>query len=159
MAFGEVPANIKPSKIHDAHNKLGDLISIITSKRTIEECDKDIVRRKQREAKTVEYSDGTYSVLMPSDTKEIIREGRILHHCVGHGGYIEAMARRECRILFLRDNRRIEEPMITMEERSGAIVQCYGFADSINEDEKIRDFINEYAQKRNLKIRAMTYLG
>lgn len=157
--FGEVPINIKPSKIHDAHNKLGDLISIITRKRTIEECDKDIAMRKQCEADEVEYTDGSFSVLMPSDAKEIIREGRILHHCVGHGGYIEAMARRECRILFLRDNSKIREPLITMEERSGAIVQCYGFADSINKDEKIRDFINEYAKQRKLKIRAMTYLA
>lgn len=156
-AFGEPPANIKPSKIHDQHNKLGHIMGLITGKKTIEEYNRDIIYRKKSEAEDIEYTNGRYSIIMPEDAKDIIREGRILHHCVGHGGYIEAMARRECRILFLRDNQKITEPLITIEERSGRIRQCYGLADSYNKNEEIRDFIKEYAAVRGWEIDAVIY--
>ncbi|MBR1440310.1 MAG: PcfJ domain-containing protein [Lachnospiraceae bacterium] len=45
--------------------------------------------RKRKEAKDWEYADDTYSILMPTDVREIIREGRELQHCVGNAGYIE----------------------------------------------------------------------
>ncbi len=157
LEYGDPPANVKPSRIRDAHNKLGNVLSIISRKKTIEECDRDIIFRKEKEAKDIEYTNGLYSILMPRDAQDIIREGRNLHHCVGHGGYIEAMARRECRILFLRDNLRIGESLITIEERDGIIRQCYGFADSINQNERIRDFIVEYAKGHGFKIEAVIY--
>ncbi len=155
--FGEPPVNIKPSKIHDQHNKLGNVISILSKKKTIEQYDPEIAEIREKEGKDIEYTDGSYSILMPSSAGDIIREGRMLHHCVGHGGYIERMARRQCRILFLRENKDITKPLITIEERNGKICQCYGFADSINRDVRIRDFIKEFASKRGWEIRAPIY--
>ncbi len=157
LAFGEAPLNIKPSKIHDRHNKLGKLLELIGSERTIDECDKDIIARKENEAEYIEYTNNMYSIIMPKDAKDIIREGRILHHCVGHGGYIESMAQGRCRILFLRDNQMIDKPLITIEEMNGAIVQCFGFADSYNSNKAIRDFINEYAKRQGFRIEAKIY--
>ncbi|WP_024865371.1 PcfJ domain-containing protein [Butyrivibrio sp. FCS014] len=153
-AFGDAPINIKPSKIHDMHNKLGEIVGILSRNKTISECDKDIISRKEHEAKDIEYYGKDYSIIMPKDATDIIREGRILHHCVGHGGYIEAMARKECRILFLRDNTKPDKPLITIEERGGRIRQCYGFADSLNRDAGIRAFIKQYASEHNFAIDA-----
>lgn len=111
-----------------------------------------IERRKKQEAHKKEYSNGTYSVIMPKNADEIVEEGRYLRHCVGTAGYIEAMAANRCTILFLRDNKKINTPLITIEERDGAIRQCYGARDTYNTNEQIRDFIMEYASLHDLKV-------
>ncbi len=156
-AFGEPKINVKPSKIHDRHNKLNNLMGILESREIIEKNDKFIIDRKRREAEVIEYTNGKYSVLMPDSAADIIREGRILHHCVGHGGYIEAMAEGQCRILFVRDNLCIDKPLITMEERAGRIKQCYGFEDSLNANPEIRDFIGEYLKVQGWENEAVIY--
>ena len=155
--YGIPPINVKPSKIHDSHNKLSDIMYIIKEKKTIDKYSKDIRYRKEHEAQKIEYTNDKYSILMPKDAADIIREGRILHHCVGHGGYIESMARGTCRILFLRDNHMPDKPLITIEERNGAIVQCYGFEDSLNTDKAIKEFICEYANIQGFIIKAIIY--
>ncbi len=53
-----------------------------------------------------------------------------------------------------RNNRALDKPLITIEERGGSIRQCYGFRDTINSSPEIRDFISEYASLKNLKIKA-----
>ncbi|MBQ6968024.1 MAG: PcfJ domain-containing protein [Lachnospiraceae bacterium] len=117
----------------------------------------EIEKRYEKEARKTEYSDGKYSVLMPHDANEIINEGRMLQHCVGNAGYIRKMAEGLCTILFLRDNRDLAAPLITMEECDGSIVQCYGFRDKYNSSPEIREFIKDYASRRNLKINAVIY--
>ena len=67
------------------------------------------------------------------------------------------MASNACRILFLRDNNRISDPLITIEEVDGRIRQCYGFEDNYNHDSKIRDFIKEYAYENNFRIETVIY--
>ncbi len=157
-AYGEPPVNIKPSKIHDQHNKLGKIISIMTNKKTIEDYDAEIKKIKENEAEDIEYTNGKYSILLPDNANDIIREGRILHHCVGHGGYIQKMAHKKCRILFLRDILRLNEPLLTIEEYNGKIRQCYGLEDRINTDEEIKEFIEEFALERGWGIDATIYL-
>jgi hypothetical protein len=67
------------------------------------------------------------------------------------------MASNRCTILFLRENRAIDTPLITIEVRDGSIRQCYGIHDSFNNNPKIRDFVKEYAALHNLKIKAVIY--
>ncbi len=157
IAFGEMPVNMKPSKIHDYHDKMSRIIGLIRCADQIANYSDLIERRKSEEARKREYSDGRYSILMPGSAEEIIEEGRYLCHCVGTAGYIEAMAAKRCTILFLRNNDRIAKPLITIEERDGAIRQCYGFRDTYNTDENIRDFIQAYAADHELRIEARIY--
>ncbi len=157
IAFGEMPVNMKPSKIHDYHDKMRRVIGLIRCADQIANYSDLIERRKSEEARKREYSDGRYSILMPGSAEEIIEEGRYLCHCVGTAGYIEAMAAKRCTILFLRNNDRIAKPLITIEERDGAIRQCYGFRDTYNTDENIRDFIQAYAADHELRIEARIY--
>ncbi len=159
QGFGEFSINMKPSKIPDRHYKLSRLVGIIRCSDQIKLYTAAITERKQKEAKEIEYTDGTYSIIMPEDANDIIREGRELDHCVGRAGYIARMAKGYCRILFLRKNDDKGRSLLTIEERDGAIRQCYGFRDSYNKDAKIRDFIIEYAQRRNLRIDCTVFSG
>ncbi len=150
--FGDAPINLKPSKIKDAHDKIGRVIDIIRCADRINGYTECISARKEKEAKKREFRGEKYSIVMPRDAEDIIREGQVLEHCVGRAGYIEAMSRYECTILFLRNNEDLGKPLITIEERGGAIRQCYGFRDSYNSDPEISAFIEEYARQKKLKI-------
>lgn len=157
LAFGEVPVNIKPSKIRDYHHKLGRIVGLLGCSDQITAYTAAIEKRYDEEAKKTEYTNGEYSILMPKNAGAIVREGRILHHCVGSAGYIGAMAADKCTILFLRDNHDLDTPLITIEVRNGSIRQCFGFRDSYNKDPQIRDFVKEYASLHDLKIEAVIY--
>ena len=123
----------------------------------IEKYDARISNIKEKESSDWEYRTGKYSIIMPENARDIINEGRQLNHCVGRAGYIEKMAKGNCRILFLRNNQDIHKPLITMEEVNGVIRQCYGYGDSLNKDPEIRDFIKEYAEHKGLSIQACIY--
>lgn len=155
--FGEVPINIKPSKIRDYHNKLGRIVDIMSCSEQITKYTAAIENRHDKEAGKTEYTNGNYSILMPRDASDIIREGRELQHCVGRAGYIQAMAAGRCMILFLRDNKEIDTPLITIEVRDGRIIQCFGFRDSYNHNLHIRDFVQDYASLHKLRIEAVIY--
>lgn len=150
--FGDAPINIKPSRIKDAHDKLGRAVDIIRCADKINKYSESIRKRKEKEAEAKEFRGDKYTIVMPKDAEDIIREGQILEHCVGRAGYIDAMSRKECTILFLRSNENLSKPLITIEERDGAIRQCYGYRDSYNSDPEISAFIEEYAKEKNLKI-------
>lgn len=61
----------------------------------------------------VEWTDGIYSVVMPSSAAAIIREGQKQHHCVG--GYCDRVAARKSVILFIRKNAQKRTAFVTME--------------------------------------------
>ncbi len=155
--FGEIPINMKPSKIRDYHNKLGRIVDVMSCSDQITKYTAAIEERHEKEARKVEYTDGKYSILMPGNAREIIREGRELQHCVGRAGYIQAMAAGNCMILFLRDSKDPDTPLITIEVRDGKIMQCYGFRDSYNHDLQIREFVKQYASLHDLTIEAVIY--
>ncbi len=155
--YGDAPINLKPSIIKDRHDKLGKIVEVIQCAGKINKYTDAICKRKRNEAKTREYKAEKYSVIMPKDALDIVREGRELQHCVGRAGYIESMAAGDCTILFVRDNNCLDKPLITMEERGGVIRQCYGFRDSFNHDPEVGRFISDYAEKKKLKIQTTIY--
>ena len=54
-----------------------------------------------------------YLIRLPMSAKEIAREGKVLHHCVG--SYIERVASGERLILFIRGKDNPHDPLYTME--------------------------------------------
>ena len=157
LSYGELSINIKPSQIRDYHHKLSRVLEVIRCSDDIIRYTETIEERRNNEAENTEYTDGTYSILMPKNAEDIINEGRELQHCVGRAGYIQSMAEGACMILFLRDCKALDTPLITIEVHDNSIKQCYGFRDSYNHDLKIRDFITDYALRQNLKIDAVIY--
>ena len=93
------------------------------------------------------YSDDDYTVLAPQDIFEIIKEGRMLHHCVGNDGagerYYDRMERRESFIMFLRRTEEPEDPYYTLEiEPDGTVRQKRTLFDRQHEDiEQATEFL------------------
>ena len=93
------------------------------------------------------YSDGDYTVLAPQNIFAIIKEGRMLHHCVGNDGsgerYYERIERRESFIMFLRRTDEPEDPYYTLEiEPDGTVRQKRTLFDRQYEDiEQATEFL------------------
>ncbi len=156
-AFAKMPVNMKPSRIEEYHRKVGRIIALFKCSWEMPSYSVRIEEIKREKAKAVEYSNGEYSIILPRDAADIVTEGTALNHCVGQAGYIGAMAQGQLMILFLRENKRMDIPLITIEERNGGIKQCYGHGDSYNHNPEIRDFIKEYANRRGLSIDTTIY--
>ena len=156
-SFGSFEVNMKPSRIRENNYRLARVLSLMEESENIKMHTARIKDRWKREADQREYTNGEYEIRMPEDAETIVAEGRVLQHCVGSAGYIEAMAFGRSTILFLRKCSEKETPLLTLEERGGRILQCYGFRDRINSDPGIRDFITEYAKVHHYRIEAQIY--
>ena len=96
------------------------------------------------------YAEEEYMVVAPENIFAIIKEGRMLHHCVGNDGsgerYYERMERRESFILFLRRTDEPEDPYYTLEiEPDGTVRQKRTLFDRQHEDiEQATDFLRRW---------------
>lgn len=74
--------------------------------------------------KTYEFSDGTLSVVAPTQASDLTTEGAVLHHCVG--SFIDAVANNKENVVFIRRNDLLNEPYYTMAiSPSGNIEQIH----------------------------------
>lgn len=74
--------------------------------------------------KTYEFSDGTLSVVAPTQASDLTTEGAVLHHCVG--SFIDAVANNRENVVFIRRNDLLNEPYYTMAiSPSGNIEQVH----------------------------------
>ncbi len=93
-----------------------------------------------------EYSNDTYTILVPKDFMEITAEGMALHHCVGNTErYFDRIVSRETYICFLRQQSSPETPFYTIEvEPGGTIRQHRGAFDEEPGIEEIKPFLREW---------------
>lgn len=84
--------------------------------------------RIREEASGLEYSDGELCVLLPRCNSDLIREGAVLRHCVGHYG--ESHVSGDI-ILFVRRHRRPERSYYTLNvsltEKTPRRIQLHGY--------------------------------
>lgn len=100
-----------------------------------------------------------YSVAIAMSPAELVREGKVLHHCVGQMGYDRKFAEERSLIFFVRRSAAPETPFVTMEysPESGRILQCYADRNTMP-DEDVLKFINKtwlpYANRKLKQMRA-----
>ncbi len=70
------------------------------------------------------YKYRKYAIGIPTTTKNILNEGTELRHCVA--SYIKNILNGQTAILFMRETEKINEPLITIEFKDGAIIQAKG---------------------------------
>lgn len=88
-----------------------------------------------------------FSIILPKEAKELIKEGNELSHCVS--SYVEDIMNDKCKIFFLRNKEEIEKPLVTIEVRGFNIRQARGFGNrAVSEEQK--EFIKKWAEKKTL---------
>lgn len=130
---------------------------------------KDAEERKKLYAKFSEIAEkylslqksdkDAFLVIIARSPSDLIREGEILHHCVGRMNYDQRVIREESLIFFVRNADQPDTPFVTMEYslRTKKVLQCYGDKDT-KPDDGVLQFVNKkwlpFANRQLKKIQA-----
>ena len=104
-------------------------------------------------------SKGVFVCIIAKSPADLIREGEILHHCVGRMNYDQKFIREETLIFFIRNASEPDTPLVTIEYSLSKkkILQCYGDHDSKPASD-IEEFVYKkwvpYANRQLKKIAA-----
>ncbi len=86
-----------------------------------------------------------FLVVIAKSPADLIKEGKFLHHCVGHMGYEQKMLRGESLIFFVRSKVAPDTPLATVEYSllQRALLQCRAFNNSVPNDDVLK-FVNDF---------------
>lgn len=105
------------------------------------------IRKSYRKLRNRYYFEDEEFLIRPArSAEEIVREGRILHHCVGGNIYLGKHEKGISIILFLRRKQDPEEPYITIEMDGTRICQWYGAYDRKPDQKIIEKWLKNYKQ-------------
>lgn len=130
---------LKTTTMEELHNKYQLVYQAITNAKIEQEYQEVISQLNVQE-----YDNGEFSITIPKTTKDIINEGKALHHCVGV--YVDKVIRREDMIYFLRKDR--EVPYVTIEVKDKKVTQVEGDMNNrfIGKDTPEYNAIKEWAR-------------
>ena len=104
-------------------------------------------------------SNEEYAVFLARSPAELIREGEVLHHCVGRMNYDQRFIREESLIFFVRHVAEPHTPFVTMEYSLSQkkVLQCYGDTDT-KPDDNVLNYVHKvwlpYANRQLKKLQA-----
>lgn len=136
--------NMFPTDIHKEHNILVDRYNKIKKKEE---------RESSRAALALVnefftgYSDKNFTVLVPHEKADFVKEGQELSHCVGTGSYYQNHIKGTKMIFFIR---KIEEPDIAyftaeIDMSLGTVKQLYGYGDCKAPND-VAKFVKKFAE-------------
>lgn len=130
---------LKTTTMQELHDKYQLVYKAITDAKIEQEYQEVISQLNAQE-----YDNGEFSITIPKTTKDIINEGKALHHCVGV--YVDKVVRREDMIYFLRKDR--EVPYVTIEVKDKKVTQVEGDMNNrfIGKDTPEYNTIKEWAR-------------
>ena len=110
----------------------------------------DIILERAKALEKYQYSNKKYTVVIPTNSAQVVDEGYQLGHCVG--SYVNRIVEGETNIVFVRYKETPEESLVTVEiNNKGSIIQCRGKGNRDVTPEE-NDFLREWAEKVNLSI-------
>lgn len=106
----------------------------------------NIEKHYRRLRKQYFYEDDRMLIRPARSAKEIVIEGRTLHHCVGGDGYLKKHNDDESYILMLRQQSDPESPYITVEidAKKDRIMQWHGANDRKPDEKNMQRWLDEY---------------
>lgn len=92
-------------------------------------------------------------VIIAHSPYDLIREGELLHHCVGRMGYDQKFVREESLIFFVRETENRNTPFVTIEYglKEKKVRQCHG-QNNAQPPQKVLDFVYNVWEKQAAKI-------
>lgn len=138
-----------PRSLAEAHNKM--VLEMNKNKQSIREKEVEEKYSGIREnfpeisRKYAAVTSG-YIIRPARSATEIVREGRILHHCVGGDSYLAKHNEGRSYILFVRKKEEPEVPYITVEIQGTRIIQWYGAFDKKPDKKVIDKLLADYTK-------------
>jgi len=148
----------KPRSLTEAHARTSDAVRALEDEiKAKQYAEKQAVYLKnyKKLCKKYCYSDGIYSIIVPTCALDIIREGRLQRHCVG--GYAERHLIGKLTILFLRKAAEPDTPLYTIEMQDKRLMQIRGYQNA-DPDGEAMEFVDKWLKtlKRRIKKSAKT---
>jgi len=128
-----------PKNLGERHAEVSKLIKVKNTKLM----DAAISKKYDRLVESYGYEYENLCIVVPKNSKDIVKEGHSLSHCVGSKGYIENMAKDISDILFIRNKDNLKKSYYTVEMKNGKIIQCRGSRNCSANDE-VKDFIKRW---------------
>ena len=97
----------------------------------------------------LEHTGRKFQIIIPKHTSEIHKEAQELEHCVRT--YIPRVIDGKTLILFLRNKKHPDIPLVTLEVKKGALTQAYGKNDSKPKPEHL-EFLKMWCEMKALKV-------
>ena len=122
------PIIYRTSKLIQRHNEAVQLLEQKNFNDQVEELTRKFPKVSDVYAEIREkyeyLEDDTYAVLVPECIRDIMVEGRKLHHCVGsEERYYDRINRQETYILFLRMQNNLQKAFYTLEVEPGGVIR------------------------------------
>jgi hypothetical protein len=100
-----------PKRLHETHDRVHQMWADEVNRKRKEELLHGFQRVIDRYG-CLEWTDGELSVILPTSAADLVREGKVLRHCVG--GYGNSHVSGASTIFFIRRYRRPERPYYTL---------------------------------------------
>lgn len=103
--------------------------------------------------KKLEYSNDKYSIIIPEQLEDLVKEGDVLHHCVG--SYVDAVIDKRNKIYFLRKNTELTKPYFTIDvDYNNTVRQVHTYCNKnvsdVPEHMELVSFIKSWGENKNL---------
>lgn len=132
-----------PRHLKEAHDRTSEM----ASKRRAEITDQKIAAEYENLMKQYRMTRFGLMIVPPRSAAEIVKEGHMLHHCVGC--YVSRVANKECVILFLRKKDEPDTPFYTIEIRNGKVQQIRG-ENNCDPPPKVESYMKVWEHKKLL---------
>ena len=143
IMLGHMKFNKYPKCLHTNHD------IIVKNYNAFKETHDEVVFYRMVD-KSLEFESKPYSIITPKQSMDVKNEGICLNHCVS--SYVKKIIEGETQVAFLRDSKKLEESLVTLEVRDNSIVQAKGYLNrKVNEQEDL--FIQKYAKEKKLKYK------
>lgn len=144
-----------PSNLVQTHHNRTSVIKDIERERqrlkNEEQRQRDIQIYQSYQHLSYKPRNSKYCIVVPENADDIVDEGVKMNHCVG--GYIGRISKEETFIVFMRIQEYDDIPFITVEIRDGILCTALG-KNNRRLDTEEKEFLQEFAKKRNLKYNA-----
>ncbi len=143
----------KPRSLKEAHTRTSDAVRALEDEikaKQYAEKQAAYLKNYKKLCKKYCYSDGIYSIIVPTGALDIIREGRLQRHCVG--GYAERHLSGKLTILFLRKAAEPDTPLYTIEMQDKRLVQIRGYQNA-DPDGEAMEFVDKWLKTLNRRIK------
>ena len=142
-----------PKDLTAAHDNAAKLATLVRE----QEKTKALSELYERYTERYGFEKYGYKVIAPKSTKDIIKEGKYMHHCVG--GYADRHAGGKLAILFIRKVTDLSTPYVTVEVQGSEVKQVQGMRNQPtwekepDRGESFNQFLSEWKKfiKKNKK--------
>jgi hypothetical protein len=95
------------------------------------------------------FEDSKFVVVLPDCSKDVVREGTSLNHCVG--SYVDKIISGDCYICFLRSVSSRDVSLVTLEIKGTSLIQAKGsYNRSLRSEEFV--FLRKFCKEKNLNL-------